>query len=159
MKKHNFSAGPCILPQEVLEEASQSVINFNNDKLSLLEISHRSTPFVEVMEKSINLVKELLSIPEEYAVLFLQGGASLQFLMTPYNLMKKGGRAGYCNTGTWSKKAIAEAKNFGETIILADNLELLPKVTVYEDAKKNAFVETGPITSFKKLTPKLIPFL
>ena len=73
MKKHNFSAGPCILPKEVLKEASESVLNFNNDNLSLIEISHRSKPFVEVMEKAIRLVRNLLNVPENYAILFLQG--------------------------------------------------------------------------------------
>ena len=76
MKKHNFSAGPCILPQEVLKQASDAVINFNKDDLSLIEISHRSQPFIDVMDKAQNLVKELLEIPEGYSVLFLQGGAS-----------------------------------------------------------------------------------
>ena len=79
MKKHNFSAGPCILPKEVLKQASEAVINFNNDNLSVLEISHRSHPFSNVMDKAQNLVKELLEIPEGYSVLFLQGGASLEF--------------------------------------------------------------------------------
>ncbi|MBT7620461.1 MAG: aminotransferase class V-fold PLP-dependent enzyme, partial [Flavobacteriales bacterium] len=77
MKKHNFSAGPCILPQDVIQKASEAVINFNNDNLSLIEISHRSKPFVEVMEQARNLVKELLELPNGYSVLFLQGGASL----------------------------------------------------------------------------------
>ena len=83
MKKHNFSAGPCILPQEVLKKAANAVTNFNGIDLSLIEISHRSKEFVEVMEKARSLVKELLNLPEGYSVLFLQGGASLEFLMTP----------------------------------------------------------------------------
>lgn len=131
IKKHNFSAGPCILPQTVLEKASNAVINFNNDNLSLLEISHRSKPFVAVMEKAKSLVRELLNIPEEYSILFLQGGASLEFLMTPYNLMKIGGIAAYTNTGTWSKKAILEAKKIGEVLIVGDssdkNYNYIPK--------------------------------
>ena len=85
MKKHNFSAGPCILPQEVLQKAAEAVINFNNDDLSLIEISHRSQSFVDVMEKAKNLVKELLEVPNGYSVLFLQGGASLEFLMVAMN--------------------------------------------------------------------------
>ena len=97
MKKHNFSAGPCILPQEVLQKASKAIINFNNNSLSLIEISHRSKPFVDVMKKTQNLVKELLNIPKGYSVLFLQGGASLEFLMTPLNLMKDKGKAAYIN--------------------------------------------------------------
>lgn len=131
MKKHNFSAGPCILPQEVLKQAADAVLNFNNDDLSLIEISHRSQPFVEVMEKAQSLVKELLEVPEGYSVLFLQGGASLEFLMVPCNLMKEGGKAAYTNTGTWAKKAIAEAKNFGDTIVVGDssdkNYNYIPK--------------------------------
>ena len=131
-KKHNFSAGPCILPQDVLKKASEAIINFNNDNLSLIEISHRSKPFVNVMEKARNLVRELLDVPTGYSILFLQGGASLEFLMAPINLMKKdGGKSAYLNTGSWSKKAIAEARNFGEVIIVGDssdeNYKYIPK--------------------------------
>jgi phosphoserine aminotransferase len=121
MKKHNFSAGPCILPQKVLKQASEAVINFNKDDLSLIEISHRSQPFIDVMDKARNLVKELLDVPEGYSVLFLQGGASLEFLMVPFNLLKEGGKSAYLNTGAWAKKAIAEAKSFGEVEILGDS--------------------------------------
>ena len=132
MKKHNFSAGPCILPREVLEEAAKAVINFNNDNLSLIEISHRSKPFVNVMDQAIGLVKELLNVPDGYSILFLQGGASLQFLMAPLNLMKnKNGNAAYLNTGTWAKKAIVEAKKIGDIIISGDssdkNYNYIPK--------------------------------
>ena len=131
MKKHNFSAGPCILPKEVLEKAAKAVINFNNEDLSLIEISHRSKPFVDVMNKAQNLVKELLAIPKGYSVLFLQGGASLEFLMVPLNLMKIGGKAAYTNTGAWAQKAITEAKNIGEVIIVGDssdkNYNYIPK--------------------------------
>jgi len=131
-KKHNFSAGPCILPQDVLKKASEAVLNFNNDNLSLIEISHRSKPFVDVMKKAINLVKELLEIPQGYSVLFLQGGASLEFLMAPLNLMKKeNGKAAYLNTGTWANKAIIEANKFGEINIIGDssdkNYSYIPK--------------------------------
>ena len=122
MKKHNFSAGPCILPNEVIKKASESIINFNNDNLSLIEISHRSEPFINVMEKARGLVKDLLNIPDNYSVLFLQGGASLEFLMVPMNLMKKdGGKAAYLNTGTWAKKSIKEAENLGEVLVVADS--------------------------------------
>ncbi|UMB61109.1 3-phosphoserine/phosphohydroxythreonine transaminase [Lutibacter sp. A80] len=121
MKKHNFSAGPCILPQEVLKKASDAVVNFNGIDLSLIEISHRSKEFVEVMENARSLVKELLNLPEGYSVLFLQGGASLEFLMTAYNLMKIDGKAGYIDTGAWSAKAIKEAKLFGEVNVFASS--------------------------------------
>ena len=105
MKRHNFSAGPCILPQDVLKQASAAILNFNDDNLSLIEISHRSKPFVTVMDNAISLVKELLNVPKGYSVLFLQGGASMEFLMVAMNLMKVDGKAAYINTGTWAKKA------------------------------------------------------
>ena len=131
MKKHNFSAGPCILPQEVLQQASAAILNFNDDNLSLIEISHRSKPFVAVMDKAIALVKELLNVPKGYSVLFLQGGASMEFLMVPLNLMKVDGKAAYTNTGAWAKKAIAEAKNLGEVTVVGDssdtNYNYIPK--------------------------------
>jgi len=131
MKKHNFSAGPCILPQSVLKQASDAVLNFNNDNLSLIEISHRSQPFVAVMNKAIALVKELLNVPEGYSILFLQGGASMEFLMVPLNLMKVDGKAAYTNTGAWAKKAIAEAKNLGKIVVVGDssdaNYNYIPK--------------------------------
>jgi phosphoserine aminotransferase len=131
MKKHNFSAGPCILPQGVLKKASEAILNFNDDDLSLIEISHRSKPFVEVMNKAQSLVKELLEVPDGYSVLFLQGGASMEFLMVPLNLLKEGGKSAYTNTGTWAKKAIAEAKNLGEVNVLGDssdkNFNYIPK--------------------------------
>ena len=132
IKKHNFSAGPCVLPKDVIQKASESIMNFNNNSLSLIEISHRSKPFVDVMEKARSLVKELLEIPEGYSVLFLQGGASLEFLMVPLNLMKKeNGKAAYTNTGTWAKKSITEAKSLGEVIVVGDssdkNYNYIPK--------------------------------
>ena len=130
MKTHNFSAGPCILPDEVFKKASDAILDFDNS-LSLIEVSHRSTPFVNVMNKCISLVKELLNVPAGYSVLFLQGGASLQFLMVPFNLMKLNGSAAYLNTGTWSTKAINEAKLFGNTIVVGDssdkNFNYIPK--------------------------------
>ncbi|MHA7059085.1 3-phosphoserine/phosphohydroxythreonine transaminase [Aquimarina sp. M1] len=130
MKKHNFSAGPCILPQEVFKEASQAVIDFNDSGLSILEISHRSKDFVDVMEEARSLALELLGLEGKgYKVLFLQGGASTQFLMTAYNLLQS--KAGYINTGSWSDKAIKEAKIFGEVIEVASskdaNYNYIPK--------------------------------
>lgn len=130
MKKHNFSAGPCILPEEVLQKASEAVVNFNNDDLSLIEISHRSQAFVDVIETARALVLELLNLEGKgYSVLFLQGGASTQFLMTAYNLLNT--KAAYLNTGTWSTKAIKEAKLFGELVEVASsqdqNFSYIPK--------------------------------
>ena len=131
MKKHNFSAGPCILPEKVFTKAADALLNFNALDLSLIEISHRSVDFVEVMEKARSLVKELLSVPEGYSVLFLQGGASLEFLMVPFNLMKKDGKASYLDTGAWAHKAIKEASLLGETLTLASskdkNYNYIPK--------------------------------
>ena len=96
MKKHNYSAGPCILPQEVFEKSAQAILNFNNSDLSLLEISHRSKDFVAVMDEARALALELLGLEGKgYQALFLSGGASLEFIMAPYNLMKEGGKAAY----------------------------------------------------------------
>ncbi len=132
MKKHNFSAGPSILPQEVLKKASEAVVNFNNSDLSLIEISHRSPDFVDVMEKARALVLELLDLNDKgYAALFLQGGASLEFLMCPYNLLKENGKAAYINTGTWSSKSIKEAQLIGNVEEIASskdkNFNYIPK--------------------------------
>jgi len=122
MKKHNYSAGPCILPQEVFEKSAQAVLNFNNSDLSLLEISHRSKDFIAVMEEARALVLDLLGLEGKgYQALFLHGGASLEFLMVPYNIMKADGKAAYLDTGTWANNAIKEAKLFGETIVVASS--------------------------------------
>ena len=123
MKKHNFSAGPCILPTSVIEKAAAAVLNFNDDHLSLIEISHRSKPFVDVMEKARKLALELLGLENKgYQALYLQGGASLQFLMVAYNLLEK--KAAYLNTGTWANNALKEAKIFGETVEVASSKDL-----------------------------------
>jgi phosphoserine aminotransferase len=122
MKKHNFSAGPCILPQSVLQKASEAVINFNGLDLSLIEISHRSKDFVDVMEHARDLSLEHLGLQNKgYKALFLQGGASLEFLMVAYNLLER--KAAYLNTGTWSDKAIKEARLLGEVIEVASSKE------------------------------------
>jgi phosphoserine aminotransferase len=124
MKKHNYSAGPCILPQEVFEKSAQAILNFNNSDLSLLEISHRSKDFVAVMDDARALVLELLGLENKgYQALFLAGGASLEFLMVPYNLMKVDGKAAYLDTGTWANNAIKEAKHFGETVVVGSSKE------------------------------------
>jgi len=130
MKKHNFSAGPCILPQEVIIKASEAVMDFNNSGLSLIEISHRSKEFVDVMEQARSLAIELLGLEAKgYKALFLQGGASTQFLMVALNLLEK--RAGYLNTGTWSDKAIKEAKIYDDIYEVASsksgNYNYIPK--------------------------------
>ncbi|UII79708.1 3-phosphoserine/phosphohydroxythreonine transaminase [Flagellimonas sp. CMM7] len=130
MKKHNFSAGPCILPQEVMQKASEAVVELDGIGLSLIEISHRSKEFVAIMEKARSLALELLGLEGKgYQALFLQGGASTQFLMAAYNLLDK--KAGYINTGTWSLKAIKEARLFGEIAEIASsqdqNFNYIPK--------------------------------
>ena len=107
MKKHNFYAGPSILSQFTIEETAKAIRDFAGTGLSVMEISHRSKEFIAVVDEAVALVKELLEVPEGYDVLFLQGGASMQFCMVPYNLLKK--KAAYLNTGAWAKKAIKEA--------------------------------------------------
>jgi len=122
-KVHNFSAGPSILPQEVFEESSRGVQNFNDSGLSILEISHRSKPFVAVMDEAQSLVRELLNVSDDYAVLFLTGGASSQFYMAAMNLLPQDGLASYLDTGTWSTKAIKEAKHFGSINVVASSFD------------------------------------
>jgi phosphoserine aminotransferase len=110
---YNFSAGPATLPHEVLVQAAKDIVNFNDKGMGLIEMSHRSKEFIEVVDECESLLRELMSIPDNYKVLFLQGGASTQFAMVPMNLLQPGKSATYLNTGTWSKKAIKEAKLFG----------------------------------------------
>ena len=120
MKKHNFSAGPSILSNEVFDKASKSILNFDGISLSILEISHRSKEFVNVMRDARKMALHLLDLDEdEYTSLFLQGGASMQFLLTSYNFLNK--KAGYINTGSWSTKAIKEAKLFGNVTEIASS--------------------------------------
>lgn len=123
MKKHNFSAGPAILPEPVFEQAAQAVEDLNGIGLSVLEISHRSPEFTAVLQEAETLVRDLLHISEEYAVLFLQGGASSQFFMTAMNLLREEATAGYLDTGSWSTKAVKEAGLFGKVEVLASSKE------------------------------------
>lgn len=129
--KCNFGAGPCILPQEVFKQASQAILNFNDTGLSILEISHRAPEFEAVVDESIKLVKELLNVPDGYSILFLQGGASLQFSMVPMNFLPEGGTAAYLDSGSWASKAAKEAKLFGNVHTVAsskeDNYTYIPK--------------------------------
>ncbi len=120
-KVHNFSAGPAILPAEVLQQASEACLNFNNLNLSLLEISHRSKDFEAVMDEARSLVKELFEVGNDYEVIYLGGGASTQFAMVPYNLLRTNGKAAYLNTGVWATKAIKEAKLIGNTDVVASS--------------------------------------
>ncbi|SFR46314.1 phosphoserine aminotransferase apoenzyme [Robiginitalea myxolifaciens] len=130
MKMHNFSAGPCILPAEVMKKAAQAVVELDGSGLSLIEISHRSVEFVAIMEKARSLVLELMDLKGKgYEVLFMQGGASMEFLRVAYNLLEN--EAGYINTGTWSTKAIKEARLFGKVAEVAsseaDGFRSVPK--------------------------------
>lgn len=132
MKIHNFSAGPSILPQEVFKKAAEAVLDFNGSGLSILEISHRSKDFVKVMDEARALVLELMGLEGKgYQALFLSGGASLEFVRVPYNLMSKLGKAAYLDTGTWAAGAIKEARSFGTTEVTAsskpDNYSYIPK--------------------------------
>ena len=129
MKKHNFSAGPSILPRVAIENAAKAILDFDGIGLPLLEISHRSADFEAVNNEAEALFRELLQVPDNYKILFLGGGASTQFFQVPYNLLEK--KAGYVNTGVWANKAIKEARLFGETDVVASsedkNFNYIPK--------------------------------
>lgn len=131
MKKYNFSAGPAVLPREVIEKAASNVLNYNGSGFSILEVSHRSKDVVADMDNAIALVKELFGLGDEFEVLFLQGGASTQFFQVPMNLLNENETAGYVNTGAWSQKAIKEAKAFGKVNVVASsedtNFSYIPK--------------------------------
>lgn len=135
MKKHNFNAGPSILPREVIEQTAQAILDFNGSGLSIMEISHRTKDFESVVDEAVALFKELLNIPEGYSVLFLGGGASLEFCMIPYNFMEK--KAAYLNTGVWAKKAMKEAQAFGEAVEVASSAD-----TTYNYIPKNYTIPT-----------------
>jgi phosphoserine aminotransferase len=130
-KIHNFSAGPGILPLEVLQQASDACLNFDNLNLSLLEISHRSKNYEAVIDESHQLIKDLFEVGDDYDVMYLGGGASLQFAMVPYNLLRESGTAAYVNTGVWASKAIKESKIIGNTNVIASsedkNFSYIPK--------------------------------
>ena len=165
-KVHNFSAGPCILPPEVFEKASQAVLDLDDSGLSILEISHRSKPFIEVMEKARQLVKELLGAPEHYQTIFLGGGASMGFHLVPQNFMKVGGKGAYAHTGEWSKRAIKEAKLAGEAIVVASsedkNFNYIPKgFEVPGDADYFHFTSNNTIygTQYKKYPKSTVPLI
>ena len=139
-KIHNFSPGPSILPRQAMEAGSRACLDFNGTGLSLLEMSHRGKDFIAVMDQAIALVKELLGVPAGYSVLFLQGGASMQFAMVPYNLLDEGETAAYLDTGTWANKALKEAKLFGNVKVVASskeqNYNFIPKgYAIPADAK------------------------
>ena len=121
MKKYNFNAGPSMLPREVIENTAKQCLEFQDTGLSLMEISHRAKYFQPVLDEAEDLIKELLEVPEGYKVLFLGGGASLEFCMIPFNFLIK--KAAYLNTGVWAKKAMKEAKMFGEVVEVASSAD------------------------------------
>jgi len=136
---HNFNAGPSVLPQSVLQEASKAILNFNNSGLSILEIGHRTPLFESVMNEGISLVKELMKLDEDHEVLFMHGGATVQFMEVPMNLLNENETAAYADTGVWSTKAIKEAKLFGKVNVVCSskesNYNFIPKdFTVPEDS-------------------------
>lgn len=140
MKKHNFSAGPAILPASVIKEAAKGVANYEGTGLSLLEVSHRGPEFTAIIEEATALMQELMGLPDNYKVLWLTGGASTQFFMAPMNLLDAGETAAYVDTGTWANKAIKEAKGFGNVQVLASskeqNYNFIPKgYKIPKDAK------------------------
>ncbi len=149
---YNFSAGPATLPYEVLTQAAKDIVNFNNTGIGLIEMSHRSKEFMAVAEEAESLVRELFSVPDNYKVLFLQGGASTQFAMVPMNLLSKGRTATYLNTGVWSKKAIKEAGLFGNVNVAYtseesgfDHVPAPSDLTLPADSEYTYFVSNNTI--------------
>ncbi|WP_185850565.1 3-phosphoserine/phosphohydroxythreonine transaminase [Blattabacterium cuenoti] len=151
MKIHNFNAGPSVLPKKVVEKSAKSIISFNESGISLLEISHRSLDFIEIIEKTASLVKRITNLNDDYTILFLQGGATLQFAMVPYNLMNK--EAAYLDTGIWAHNAVKEAENFGKVKILfsgkdknytyiPENYHIPDKVDYFHCTSNNTIVGT-----------------
>ena len=163
--KHNFGAGPCILPQTVFEEAAAAVLDFNG--LSILEVSHRHKDFVAVMDETIELVKKALNVPTGYSVAFMQGGASLGFTIAALNMMRDQKRAGYFNTGTWASGAIKEAKKVGvDVAVLASsedkNFNYIPKdYTIPSDLDYVHFTSNNTIygTQYKQFPQTDLPLV
>jgi len=160
---YNFSPGPATLPYSVLQEAARDIVNFHDKGIGLIELSHRSKEFMAVAEETESLIRELLQVPDNYKVLFLQGGASSQFFMIPMNLLGPGKKATYLNTGTWSKKAIKEAKLFGDVEVAYSSedttFDRVPADSEYEVAPGSEylyFVSNNTIygTQFKAMPEK-----
>jgi len=147
MRKHNFSPGPGILPVSVLKQASEAVLDYKGSGMGLIEMSHRSTDFIEIMEEARQRVKQLFNLGDDYEVLFLQGGASLQFTMIPYNLLDENETAAYLETGQWAKGAIKEARLFGNVDVVASSAENgfknIPKDYVVSDNAKYFHITTN----------------
>ena len=150
MKMHNFNSGPSILPAEVLRQASEAVINFNNTGLSILEIGHRTNWFVDVLEEAKSLVKELMVLGNEHEVLFLHGGATTQFMQVPMNLLNEDETAAYCNNGIWGAKGIKEAKLFGNVDVVSDSADknhtyIPKKITIPSSSKYIHFTTNNTV--------------
>jgi phosphoserine aminotransferase len=147
MKLHNFNSGPSILPQPVLEQASNAIHNFNNTGLSILEIGHRTSHFQEVLNSAISSVKKLMQLDDQYEVLFLHGGATTQFMQVPMNLLDDGKTAAYCNNGIWGTKAIKEASLFGNVVVAASSADkndtYIPKDLQYPDNASYLHITTN----------------
>lgn len=166
MNKHNFNSGPSILPQEVLEQASQAILNFNNIGLSLLEIGHRTSWFLEVIDEAKALVKDLMNLNDDYEVLFLHGGATTQFMQVPMNLLNAHDTAAYCDDGIWGHKAIQEAALFGKVHIAASSKDRnytyinkeysIPSHSKYLHITTNNTVEGTQWHQFPKTTVPLV---
>ncbi len=166
LKIHNFSAGPCILPQEVLQKAAESIVEYDGTGLSIIEMSHRSKPFEAVMANAQQLVKELLGAPDNYQVVFLGGGASLGFHMVPLNYMRSGGKAAYANTGEWATRAVKESALVGETLVVASsedkNFSYIPKgFEIPGDADYFHFTSNNTIfgTQYKQFPKSPVPLI
>lgn len=164
MRKINFSAGPSVLPDEVFEQMAAAMTDFEGSDLSIAEISHRSKEFMAVLDEAENLVRELLSVPDGYSILFLQGGASLQFLMVAMNLMKENGYAAYLDSGTWASKAFKEAAGIGKAVCVASskdsNYTFVPKdYTIPSDADYFHCTSNNTIfgTQMKKFPDSPVP--
>lgn len=166
MKMHNFNSGPSVLPKEVLQKASEAILDFNGIGLSILEIGHRSSWFVDVIEEAKSLVKELMQLSNEYDVLFLQGGATTQFMQIPLNLLGSSETAAYCDNGIWGSKAIKEASLFGNANIVASSKDKnytyinkgfnIPASSNYLHITTNNTVEGTQWHSFPKTTVPIV---
>ena len=166
MQLHNFNSGPSILPPEVLEQAAAAIHNFNHTGLSILEIGHRTSHFVEVVTEAQQIIKRLMGLDNAYEVLFLQGGATMQFMQVPMNLLDENGLAAICDNGVWGNKAVKEANNFGPVKVVSDtsdkkhtyiNKQLdLPNPTTYLHITTNNTVEGTQWHQYPKTNALLI---
>ncbi|MFZ7131592.1 MAG: 3-phosphoserine/phosphohydroxythreonine transaminase [Eubacteriales bacterium] len=160
---YNFSAGPSVLPEEVLIKASKEMLSYNSSGMSVMEMSHRSKEFTEIIGEAESLLRDLMNIPGEYKILFLQGGASTQFAMVPLNLFRKYKKADFIDTGSWASKAVKEAKKYGEAVVLAsskeDTYNYIPKVdpSNYSKEADYFYITTNNTIYGTRYTPENIP--